>query len=107
MNGSAVQPALPARAAANVPRPQPQTVKRAVDEPARIPPLKLVGLAEDVGADGPVRTAILSSGKELFFAKEGDRIANRYRVVRISGETVELSDEAPGSRGLTIRLALK
>jgi hypothetical protein len=66
--------------------------------------LKLVGLAEESDASGPVRTAIVSSGRELFFVKEGERVGDRYRVVRISGDAVELSDAAVAE---PIRLVLK
>ena len=58
------------------------------------PPLKLVGIAEDPGPDGPVRTAIISGFGQLFFVKEGDSIAGRFRVQHLSGEVVELSDLA-------------
>ena len=66
--------------------------------------LDLVGIAEDPGADGPVRTAIISGAAELFLAKEGDTVAGRYRVTMIGGAVVELSDLVAGT---TIRLALK
>jgi hypothetical protein len=58
------------------------------------PPLKLVGLAEDPGPDGPVRTAIISGLGQIFFVKEGDSIAGRFRVQHLSGDVVELSDLA-------------
>lgn len=58
------------------------------------PPLKLVGIAEDPGPDGPVRTAIISGFGQLFFVKEGDSIAGRFRVQQLSGEVAELSDLA-------------
>jgi hypothetical protein len=69
-----------------------------------LPPLKLSGIAEDATPDGPVRTAIVSGFGQLFFVKEGDRIRDRYRVVKISSEVAELTDTDDGS---TIRLALR
>jgi len=56
------------------------------------PPLKLVGIAEDPGPDGPIRTAIISGLGQLFFVKEGDSIAGRFRVQQLSSEVAELSD---------------
>lgn len=57
------------------------------------PPLKLIGLAEDPGNDGVVRTAIISGHDDLFMVKEGERVADHYRVVTISGNEVVLSDD--------------
>ena len=68
------------------------------------PPLALVGLAEDPGPDGPTRTAIISGLGQLFFVKEGDSIAGRFRVQRLSGEAAELTDLADST---IHRLALK
>jgi hypothetical protein len=81
----------------------------AVREPAATPvvpsrPFKLIGLAEDAGADGPVRTAIISGSGDLFLVKEGDEVTLRYRVARISSEVVELTDVNDGS---ILRLALQ
>ena len=41
---------------------------------------------------------------ELFVAKEGDSVAERYRVVKISTDVVELADL---TQGTTVRLALR
>ena len=68
------------------------------------PPLTLEGIAEDAGADGPVRTAFISGGGQFFMVKEGESITPRYRVAKISADVVELSDEADHS---TRRLALR
>ncbi len=77
----------------------------AAPQPASRPHgLKLVGLAEDNGSSGLDRTAIVSSGRELFFVKEGEGVGERYRVVRISGDSVELTD-AEGAA--SIRLSLR
>jgi hypothetical protein len=68
------------------------------------PPLKLAGIAEDDGADGPDRTAIISGGGQLFMVKEGDTVAGRYRVARISTDAVELTDV---NAGIVRRLVMK
>jgi len=68
------------------------------------PSLKLSGIAEDPGPDGPVRIAFIAGEGQLFMVKEGDRIASRYRVNRISADVVELTDLADNS---VRRLAMK
>ena len=84
-----------------IPAPVPQA--RPDSSPAAAQ-LKLVGIAEDVGDSGPVRTAIVSGFGELFLVKEGEAVTLRYRVSRISSEAVELIDVTDNT---TIRLALK
>jgi hypothetical protein len=91
------------------PRPAPvETPKAAPDEAPIVrpapPALKLSGIAEDETPSGLVRTAILSGFGQLFLAKEGDSVTERYRVVRISSDVVELTDLTEGH---TIRLALR
>lgn len=69
------------------------------------PPLKLAGIAEDAGIDGAtVRTAIISTGGQLFLAREGDAVTPRFRITRIAADVVELVDLADNS---TVRLALR
>jgi hypothetical protein len=72
--------------------------------PQAPPALKLSGIAEDATPDGPVRTAILSGFGQLFVVKEGDSVAEFYRVVKISADVVELADLTYGT---TVRLALR
>jgi len=67
------------------------------------PALSLIGLAQDEGPAGTVRTAIISGGGNLFIVKEGEPVTPRFRVSRISGEVVELVD----TDGAFLRLALK
>jgi hypothetical protein len=69
-----------------------------------LPALKLAGIAEDIGAEGPVRTAIISGEGQLYMAKEGENATPRYRVVRISPDVVELLDLVDHT---TRRLALR
>jgi hypothetical protein len=66
-------------------------------------PFSLVGLAEDQGPDGPIRTAIISRGGDLFIVKEGDPVTSQYQVARIAADVVELTDTAAGT---PLRLAL-
>ena len=68
------------------------------------PTLKLDGIAEDAGPDGPVRTAIIAGDGQLYLVKEGEAVGSRYRVAAISAAVVELTDTSDGS---TRRLALK
>jgi hypothetical protein len=72
--------------------------------PAPLPPLKLAGVAEDPGTDGPARTAIITGDGQLFTVKEGENVTTRYRVVRISADVVELLDLTDNS---VRRLALR
>jgi hypothetical protein len=68
------------------------------------PALKLAGIAESAGPEGPERTAIISGDGQLFMVKEGDPVMVRYRVVRISPDAVELADvEASAIRRLVMK----
>jgi hypothetical protein len=77
----------------------------AVAKPPRPEPaLKLAGIAEDDGPDGPVRTAIISGDGQLFLVKPGENVTSRYRVARISSDVVELVDvEDESVRRLALR----
>jgi hypothetical protein len=83
--------------------PHPALVE-ALPLPPPLPPLKLAGVAEDPGADGPVRTAIITGEGQLFTVKEGENVTARYRVVKISADVVELLDLTDNS---VRRLALR
>ncbi|HYM23945.1 MAG TPA: hypothetical protein VEU08_12085 [Vicinamibacterales bacterium] len=73
--------------------------------PAPVPsPFKLVGMGEDPGPNGPVRTAFISAEGQLYVAKEGDVLTPRFKVSRIAADVVEITDVTDGS---TRRLALK
>jgi hypothetical protein len=69
-----------------------------------LPAMRLSGIAEDATPGGVVRTAIISGFGQLFLAKEGDAVTDRYRVVKISSDVVELTDLADRT---TLRLALR
>jgi len=96
---AAVHPVAPPMPAA--PRP---AVAEAAPVVAPLPSLKLSGIGEDDGPDGPVRMAFISGDGQLFMVKEGEMVTPRYRVTRISADVVELLDVNDKS---TRRLALR
>jgi hypothetical protein len=75
-----------------------------VPVPPPLPPMRLVGISEDPGPDGPLRSAFISGDGQLFIAKEGDTVLLRYKVTKISADVVELTDVADGT---VRRLALR
>jgi hypothetical protein len=94
----------PRAAAPDIPAPAPAAVSEAPAPRPALPQLKLAGIAEDAGPDGPIRTAIISGDGQLFMAKEGDPVTLRYRVAKISADVVELTDLTDNS---VRRLALR
>jgi len=60
--------------------------------PSAQPPLKLAGIGEDDGPDGPVRIAFVAGEGQLFMVKEGEPVTPRYLVTKISADVVELRD---------------
>jgi len=80
----AAPPALP-------PPPRPAIAEAPAALPS-LPPLKLAGIAEDEGAEGPARIAFISGERQLFMVKEGEMVTPRYRVTRIAADVVELQD---------------
>ena len=72
--------------------------------PIALPPLKLSGIGEDAGPDGPIRIAFIAGGGQLFMVKEGEAVTPRYRVAKISADVVELTDVVDSS---VRRLALR
>jgi hypothetical protein len=69
----------------------------AVVAPALQVPMTLAGIAEDAGPDGSVRTAIISGNGQLFLVKQGDDVAPRYKVSKITADGVDLQDTTDGS----------
>ncbi len=57
------------------------------------PPFTLAGIAEDLG----VRTAVLSSQRDVFLVREGDVVDGRYTVGKIGADGVELMPVGDGS----------
>jgi hypothetical protein len=65
-----------------------------------IPPAPLVtllGLAEKTDSGHLVRTAVISTGGELWIVKEGDTVAGRFRVGAVSLDRVDLRDVQTGT----------
>ena len=99
------------------PRPAPIALAAspAVSEPAAAPlqpPLKLIGVAEDIATGSLIRTAIISGPGQVYVVKEGERVTPRYVVARISSDVVELRDlskdlDEARSDASVRRLALK
>jgi hypothetical protein len=85
------------------PAPQPALSEAAPSTPA-LPSLKLAGIAEDTDADIAIRTAIISGEGQLYMVKEGEIVATRYRVTKITPDVVELVDLIDNS---VRRLALR
>ena len=96
--------AAPPPAPAFAPAPSRAALTESLPLAPALPALKLAGIAEDAGAEGPLRTAIISGEGQLYMAKEGENVTTRYRVVRISADVVELLDVLDNS---TRRLALR
>ena len=67
------------------------------------PLLSLIGIAERGGPETPARIAILTGIGQLFLVAPGETVANRYQVVAVHADAVELRDEASGE---TVRLML-
>ncbi len=83
--------------------PPPPPVEMPVAAPV-VAPMRLVGIAEDPGPDGPVRVAFISAGGQLFNVKEGETVLEQYRVTKITADVVELADVNDGT---VRRLALR
>jgi len=66
--------------------------------------VKLIGIAEDPGENGPVRTAIISGLGQLFLVKIGEHVTDRYEVAKISSDAALLTDLRDNS---TLTLVLK
>jgi hypothetical protein len=72
----------------------PDDTSAELPRPAR-PSLQLLGIAEDVGADGAtVRTAVVSAMNHVHLVREGDQVALRFLVRRVDADGVEVEDLA-------------
>jgi hypothetical protein len=94
-----IQPGLSA------PRTSPAVPGRAPSGlPPERPPMRLSGMAEDPGPQGPVRRAVIVAADQLFVVGTGEFVLARFRVTRIDAEAVELEDLQGGPRTiLTLR----
>lgn len=61
-----------------------------------VPPLAFIGLVDDIGQEGRVRTAILSGAGGLHFVEVGAVVAG-YRVTAIRDDAVELTGPDDGT----------
>jgi hypothetical protein len=82
------------RAAAAVVEAAPEAPARAEPKPeaAPEPDISLQGMAESGDGDALVRTAILRAGGELVLATVGSRVGDRFEVVALTADSVELED---------------
>ncbi len=86
----------PARPAAALPPPM-------LDAPS--PALALIGVAEEPSPEGLHRTAMIAGADDTFYmVMEGQAVADRYRVITIGTDAVELKDLLTGA---VRRLALR
>ena len=90
----------PAPLAVAAPRPPSPVAPIVMEQIAPEPDLILLGVAEQ----GSTRTAMIASGDELLMTTEGQTVAGRYRVGKVSADAVELVDLGTGA---TRRLSLK
>jgi hypothetical protein len=60
--------------------------------PADRPPMQLLGVAADENSGSLVRTAVIATPRQLYLVREGEQIAFRFQVTRISSDAVELRD---------------
>jgi hypothetical protein len=75
-------------------RPHSSAVAPGVAAPETLaPPPPSFALA-GIATEGPTRTAIISGGGQLYLVKEGETVAERYRVVKIESDAATLRDEA-------------
>ena len=66
--------------------------------------ITLAGIAEETVDGEIVRTAIVSTPLDVLLVKEGDQIADQYKVVKIGADVIELTRLDDGA---VVRLALK
>jgi len=75
----------------------PPVIERVVTPPVNPGPpppppinLKLYGYAQSKGGEG--KKIFLSSGDDIFVAKEGDIVNRRYRILKINNNSVDVED---------------
>jgi hypothetical protein len=94
----------PPATAAPAPPPAEAIAPPAPTEPPP-PVFTLSGIADKTGDDGKtVRTAVISGLGQLYFAKVGDTVTDRYTVTAIGVDAVDLRDATTGQ---AIRLVLQ
>jgi hypothetical protein len=86
------------------PRPAAPLLETALPPPPPRPLFSLAGIATETSADGPERTAILSSLRGVLLVHEEDIVEGGFRVVAIEDEAVTVESTADGTR-TTLRLS--
>ena len=67
------------------------------------PELTLIGVAEMAGADGPVRTAMMTTGSgDLIMVSAGQTLLGRYEVAAIAADAVQLKEATGAIRTLIL-----
>lgn len=85
-------------ARASQPDVQPMSALPALPMAPPPPELTLSGVAERAGK----RTAIISSGSQIYLASEGDSVAGRYTIVKIDPSTVLVRDADGAERRVSL-----
>lgn len=88
--GASARPA--GRRAAAEPTPEPVTPVEPAAEAVPEPDISLQGMAESGEGDALVRTAILRADGELVLASLGSRVGDRFEVVALTADSVEMDD---------------
>jgi hypothetical protein len=83
--------------------PEPVAPAEPTPEAAPEPDISLQGMAESGEGEGLVRTAILRADGELVLASLGSRVGDRFEVMALTADSVELEDLAVHVRR-TLRL---
>ena len=100
---------LGARAPAAAPAGRPASAPDPVDPNDDVPPpppgptFTLSGMASSAGPDGPIFTAIITTGQGLLFVKAGDELPGGYVVADLQEAMVTLRDSSGGERTLRLR----
>ena len=87
-------PPAPARAPVS-PTPASAPPSPSVPQPVNIP-LKFYGVASGPGTS--YKKAFLTDGEEIFIGEEGDLIANRYKIIQIRVNSIEMEDSRDNRR---------
>lgn len=66
--------------------------------------LTLIGVAEDAAPEGITRTAVVSAFGDVLLLKPGDTIGDRFRVLNITAQSVEVQDLGPSGSTITLTL---
>ena len=85
----------------------PPRVAQPLAVPVLSPPqarVSLDGIATDVVDGQEQRTAIINTDSGVVLAKEGERVAGQFRVVKIAPDAIELLNVTDGS---TLRIVLR